>query len=159
MRLMSMIQVVIGAAFGFLVAQGLLYSLRWLVSRLRWEDLIARARAVRSASTPTVVSALIKYAAPIGVSAALITLGVWALSDYLAAKSARNAEANLFDPSAPPPIPDQAAPPVIHSAALPLEAPPEVTADAATATPDPYRDPAFKVQRKPRRAGAACAAP
>ena len=152
---MSMTQLVIGAAFGFLVAQGLLYGLRWLIGRLRWEELIARARAVRGTPAPTVVSALIRYAAPIGVSAALITLGVWALSDYLAAKSARTAEATLFDSSSPARVPDQSAPPPIRSAALPQAAPSERVADAAGIAADPYADPAFRVQRKARRPGAA----
>lgn len=151
---MSMTQLVIGAAFGFLVAQGLLYGLRWLIGRLRWEDLSARVRAVRGTPAPTVVSALIRYAAPIGVSAALITLGVWALSDYLAAKSARTAEASLFDPSAPARVPDQSAPPSIRSAALPQAAASEMVADPAGIA-DPYADPAFRVLRKARHAGAA----
>lgn len=155
---MSMTQLVIGTVFGFLIAQGVLYGLGRLIGWLRHgdlTDLLARARAVRATPAPTVVSALIRYAAPIGVSAALITLGVWALSDYLAAKSARTAEANLFDSSAPAPVPDQAAPPPIRSAALPPAAQSEMVADPASAAADPYADPAFKVKRKARRAGAA----
>jgi len=122
---------------------------------VRRGDLLARARAVRATPAPTVLSALIRYAAPVGVSVALLTLGVWAVSDYLAAKSARSAEANLFDSSAPAPARDQAAPPPIRSAALPSAAPSEMVADPASAAADPYADPAFKVERKARRAGAA----
>jgi hypothetical protein len=152
---MSMTQLVIGTAFGFLVAQGLLYGLGRLAGWVRRGDLLARARAVRATPAPTVLSALIRYAAPVGVSVALLTLGVWAVSDYLAAKSARSAEANLFDSSAPAPARDQAAPPPIRSAALPSAAPSEMVADPASAAADPYADPAFKVERKARRAGAA----
>src|SRR5690348_16573703 len=89
---MSMVQLVIGAACGFLVAQGVLYGLARLIGWLRQGDLVARARAVRATPAPTVLGALIRYAAPVGVSVALLTLGVWAVSDYLSAKSARNAE-------------------------------------------------------------------
>jgi hypothetical protein len=151
---MSMIQLVIGTAFGFLVAQGLLYGLGWLIGWLRQSDLLARARAVRATPAPTVLSALIKYAAPFGISAALITLGVWAVNDYLAAKSARNAEASLFDPSAAAPVPQQSVPPV-RSASLTPPAAPEAVDELAGSVHNPYADPEFKVQRKPRRTGSA----
>src|SRR5215472_4295646 len=104
---MSMVQLVIGAAFGFLIAQGVLYGLRRLIDWLRHGNLLAQARAVRAPPAPTVLGALIRYAAPVGVSVALLTLGVWAVSDYLAARSARNVEANLFDSSVQAPAPEQ----------------------------------------------------
>jgi hypothetical protein len=151
---MSMTQLVIGTAFGFLVAQALLYGLGRLIGWLRGGDLLARARAVRATPAPTVLGALIRYAAPVGISAALITLGVWAVSDYLAAKSARNVEANLFDSSAAAPVAEQGAPPV-RTVALTPPPQPEVVAEPARTAPDPYTDPEFKVQRKPRRAGGA----
>jgi hypothetical protein len=151
---MSMVQLVIGAAFGFLVAQGVLYGLARLIGWLRKGDLVARARAVRATPAPTVLGALIRYAAPVGVSVALLTLGVWAVSDYLAAKSARNAEANLFDSSAPAPAPEKGAPP-LRSASLTPPPPPEPVEEVSGTIQDPYADPAFKVQRKPHRAGAA----
>ncbi len=155
---MSMLQLVIGAACGFLIAQGALQGLRRLIGWLRQGDLLARARAMRATPAPTVLSALIRYAAPVGVSAALLTLGVWAVSDYLAAKSARNVEANLFDSSAATPVAEQGAPPV-RSAALPPPPEPESAHEAVhqvvNITQDPYADPEFKVQRKPRRTGAA----
>ena len=151
---MSMIQLVIGTAFGFLVAQGVLYGLNRLVGWLRHGDLMAQARAVRATPAPTVLGALIRYAAPVGVSVALLTLGVWAVSDYLAAKSARTAEANLFESPAPP-VPEKSAPPPVRSASLPALAPPEPLEEVSGTIQDPYADPAFKVQRKPHRAGAA----
>lgn len=151
---MSMTQLVIGTACGFLIAQALLYGLGRLLGWLRPGDLLARARAVRTTPAPAVLSALIKYAAPVGIGAALITLGVWATSDYLAAKSARNAEASLFDSTATTPVQGQAAAP-IRSAALTPPPPPEAVEEAANSAPDPYADPEFKVQRKPRRGRAA----
>jgi len=152
---MGMAQLVIGTAFGFLVAQGVLYGLSRLIGWLRRGDLLVRARAMRTTPAPTVLSALIKYAAPVGVSAALITLGVWALSDYLAAKSARNAEANLFDASASAPSPEQDTPPVRSAALTPAPSPPAAVDQPASTVPDPYTDPEFKVQHKPHRTGAA----
>jgi len=151
---MSMTQLVIGTACGFLVAQALLYGLGHLAGWLRHGDLLARARAVRATPAPTVLGALIRYAAPVGVSVALLTLGIWALSDYLAAKSARTAEASLFDSSAVAPNMEQRVPPVRAASLTPAPAP-EVREEPAGALPDPYADPLFKVQRKPHRAGAA----
>jgi hypothetical protein len=151
---MSMTQLVIGTAFGFLVAQGLLYGLGRLLGWLRRGDLLAQARAVRATPAPTLLNALIRYAAPAGVSVALLTLGVWAVSDYLAAKSVRNAEANLFDSSAAAPAAEQSAPPV-RVASLTPPPPPEAVDESARALPDPYADPAFRVEHKPHRAGAA----
>ena len=151
-----MIQLVIGTAFGFLVAQGALSGLRRLVGWLRQGDLLARARAMRATPAPTILSALIRYAAPVGVSAALLTLGAWAVSDYLAAKSARNAEANLFDSSAAAPVAEQSAPPLRSAALAPAPAPEAADEPpSAVAVQDPYADPQFRVQRKPHRAGAA----
>ena len=97
---------------------------------------------------------MIRYAAPVAVSVALLTLGVWAVSDYLAAKSARNVEAKLFETPAVSPSADQGAPPVRTASLNPAPAP-EALDDPAGALPDPYADPAFKVQRKPHRTGAA----
>src|SRR5262249_19451678 len=84
--------------------------------------------------------------------AALITLGVWAFSDYLTAKSARTAEASLFDSAAPAPEQSAASG---RSVALPPPPAPEV-ADATGGAPDPHARPAFQSQRKPRRPGAPC---
>jgi hypothetical protein len=149
---MSMIQLVIGTALGFLVAQALLYGFSRGLGWLRGGDFLARARAVRATPAPTVLSALIRYAAPAGVSVALVTLGIWATNDYLAAKSARNAAAHLFDSSAPVPGPEQDSPPVRSVALTPAPAPEVIEEPAA---PDPYADPEFRVQRKPHRARAA----
>lgn len=150
---MNMIQIVIGTAIGYLVAQALLHGLRLLTAWLRRGDLLAQARAMRATPAPTVLSALVRYAAPVGITAALITLGIWAVSDYLAARSARNAEARLFD-SPPAPIPGEERPPVRNAAPAPAPAP-DAVGNVADITQDPYSDPQFKVQHKTRRAGAA----
>ena len=115
---MTMIQIVTGTAIGFLLAEAVLYGSRRLLGWLRRGDLVARLRAVR-APGPTVLSAFIKYAAPVAISAALATLCVWGVSDYLAAKSARTAAANLFDNPAASPGED---PPQVASAGFPSAA-------------------------------------
>ncbi|HXY95849.1 MAG TPA: hypothetical protein VEH00_02665 [Steroidobacteraceae bacterium] len=150
---MSMTQLVIGTACGFLVAQGLLYGLGRLTGWLRQGDLLARVRAVRATPAPTVLGALIRYAAPVGVSVALVTLGVWAVSDYLAAKSAGNVEAKLFD-TASVAAAEPSVPPVRAASLTPAPAT-EPVDEPAVALPDPYADPEFKVQHKPHRSAAA----
>ena len=154
MLLMSMTKLVIGTVLGFLIAQGLLYALGRLSGWLRRGDVLARLRGIRTTAEPTVLGALVKYAAPLGIGAALITLGVWAVNDYLAAKSARNAEARLFDSSAPASDPEQPAAP-LQSVSLKPAPPIEVVEEATPTAADPYADPEFKVQRKAHRAGAA----
>lgn len=148
---MSMTRLVIGTAIGFLLAQGVLYGLSRLIGWLRRGDLLERGRALRLALSPAVLGAFIKYAAPVGIGAALLTFGVWAVSDYLAARSARNAEAKLFDSSAPPAA-EQGTPPARNAALTPP--PPPEAADETAGIRDPYADPVFKVQRKPHRSGA-----
>jgi hypothetical protein len=145
---MTMIQIVTGTAIGFLLAEAVLYGSRRLLGWLRRGDLAARLRAVR-APGPTLLSAFIKYAAPVAISAALATLCVWGVSDYLAAKSVRTAEAHLFDNPAASPGED---PPQVASAALTPPPPPEPSEEPVSAA-DPYADPEFKVQRKAHRGG------
>jgi hypothetical protein len=148
---MSMTKLIIGTALGFLLAQGLLYVLGRLIGWPGQGD--PRGRARPTPESP-VLGALIRYAAPLGIGAALITLGVWAVNDYLAAKSARSAEASLFDSSAQ--VADAEAGRRLHGTSpTPTTAPaPEGAEETAGAAPDPYADAEFKVQRKPHRAGA-----
>jgi hypothetical protein len=148
---MSMTQLVIGTALGFLVAQGLLYGARSLVGWLRRDGALARIRLPVRAPGPTVIAAFVKYAAPVGVSAALLTLGVWVVGDFFAAKSARTAAADAFDSSTPPPMPPPHAAPAATTALA--HAAPEPAEEEQVGAVDPYADPAFKVQRRPHRSG------
>src|SRR6267154_554855 len=88
---MSMTQLIIGTALGFFVAQGVLYGIRHLIGWLQRSD--ARKRILKPTRSlgSALISAFIKYAAPVGAGAAVITLCVWAVGDHLAAKSARSA--------------------------------------------------------------------
>jgi hypothetical protein len=148
---MSMTQLVIGTALGFFVAQGVLYSIRHLIGWLQRSD--ARKRILKP--TPSLgsafISAFIKYAAPVGAGAAVITLGVWAVGDQLAAKSARSAAtADAFKPATLVPASDS------HGSPDELA---RAASDRSTAVPadnvDPYTDSDFKVQRRSHRPGTA----
>ena len=139
---MSMTQLVLGCALGFIVAQGVLYGLRRLFA--------GKARTVSpepdEKSLPlSYVRLFIRYAAPVFASAAFVLLGAWTLQDYLSAKSARAAVAEVPDPVVvpePPPSASQA------SAAAAL-ADAESAADSG---PDPYADADFRVAHHARSA-------
>jgi len=151
---MSMTQLVIGAALGFIIAQALLFGLKRLLRRLRRGELPRLPRLPRWPDWrgSALLAGFIRYAAPLGASAAVVALGVWSVSDYLAAKAAHSAAvANLDEPVATAPLTDS------HDAAsevagLPAVATPERSAEPAPEA-DPYKDVEFKVRSTPHRAG------
>jgi len=71
---MSMTQLIIGTAFGFFVAQGVLYGIRHLIGWLQRSD--ARKRILKPTRSlgSALISAFIKYAAPVGAGAAVINV-------------------------------------------------------------------------------------
>ena len=148
---MNMTQLIIGTACGFLVAQGALYGIRRLIGLARGGELIGRLRSLRPGPSPNFIGAFVKYSAPVGISAALVTFGVWAVSDYLAARSARTAAANVFDSSAAQSAADQSGT-QIASAALTPPPPLEPVDEPASSKADPYADPEFRVAHKARHA-------
>lgn len=154
---MSMTQQVLGAALGFIIAQVALSGLRHAIRGLPGGGIVGRVRALTAPPGTAILGGLIRYAGVIAVSAALVTVGVWAVGDYLKAGSARNASiASADDSSSTAPTPDSRDTPAGATrvaAALPAE-PADADADAPAAV-DPYADPDFKVQHPPRRAGAA----
>ncbi len=153
---MSMTRLVIGAALGFLVAQGLLYGLRHAAGRLQRDEVlrrIARIRELLPARGSTFMAAFVRYAGVIGVSAALITLAAWAIGDYWTAKSTPTT-ANAFGPA---PAPGSDATPSSEDPASLAPAPSTHLPGAAEALEDadPYADGDFKVRRAVHRPGAA----
>jgi hypothetical protein len=152
---MSMAQLIIGTALGFIVAQSGLYGVRLSLGWLQRGDVGTRIRALTPSPGHAIVAGFIRYAAPIGASAALITLAVWAVGDYLAAKAAHSAAlASALDPA------------TATGAASPQGSPEEGAASAAAASEpattavqpeslDPYADPDYKVHRRARRPGGA----
>src|SRR5882724_6915622 len=153
LSVMSMTQLIIGTALGFFLAQGVLYSIRLLIGWLQRSD--ARKRILKP--TPSLgsafISAFIKYAAPVGAGAAVITLCVWAVGDHLAEKSARSAAtADGFKRSTFVPASDPHGSPNELSRTASVSKvgrSPALTADNV----DPYADSDFKVQRRSHRPG------
>jgi hypothetical protein len=145
---MGMSQLVIGTAFGFIVAQVLLFGIRGSIGSAQRDQLRLRLRKLMPTRGSVIVHGFVKYAAPVAVGAALITLGAWAVGDYFAAKSARSAPiASVLDPAVDAAGNDQSG-----NAAQTLPPPALAAADAAdegsAGTPDPYKDADFKVRHK-----------
>jgi hypothetical protein len=144
-----MIQLVLGAALGFIIGQAALHGVKQLVGWILRDEVRGRIRRLRGAA---LLSAFIKYSWVIGAIGALITIGVWTIGDYVGARSAhRAASANLTNDT--PAVP---APETHHSSDEP---PTSTLASNSPASPDrtqldPYADPDFKVHRRPHRAGA-----
>jgi hypothetical protein len=151
--IMSMAQLIIGAALGFIIAEGVLYGIRYVIVWLRRDETRRRFRTLTVSRESAFVAGFTRYGALVGASAAIITLGAWAVGDYLAAKSARSAAmANALDPATPVP-----APALPHAADDAGGVDAAADADSAKAVPvdgvDPYADPDFKVQHRAHRAG------
>jgi hypothetical protein len=149
---MSMTQLVVGATLGFLIAQGVLHGMKQFIGWAQRDAVRARVRAFTPAPATALIGGFVKYAGPVSASAALITLGVWGVGDYLAARTARAAAmANFYDPAAadPPTDPHNAS----DERAVLATAPALEPAPPAAEVVDPYRDQDFKVQRRPHRAG------
>ena len=150
---MNMSQLIIGTALGFCVAQVALYGFRHLVGWLRRAEVRQRIRELTPSRETDLIGGFIRHAGLIGAGAAIITLGVWTVRDYLVARSARSAAiASTFDPA--PAASDPAEERVVTDEAA---APAPATAVDASATPahevDPYADPDFQVRHRPRNAG------
>jgi hypothetical protein len=151
-----MTQIVVGAALGCIAAQGGLYGVRRLLGWLQRDEVGARIRALTPPSGHALIGAFIKYAAPVGASVAVITLGVWAVGDYFTARAAARSAALASTTDSAPAVPVAHAPPrtePAHTAAAPAVV--EAPVVAAVSKVDPYADPDYKVQRAPHRPGTA----
>jgi hypothetical protein len=160
---MSMIQLVIGSALGFVFAQGALFAARQGAGWLGRGRIPQRRGTLTPPQWTSFLGGFVKYAGPIAAAVALLTLGAWAVSDYLAARSAPGTTlAGTLDAptAAPAPAPSPGvaadeAPPAAAPRAAPRAAPPRVVGTAVAGSGDPYADADFKVKRPPHRAGAA----
>jgi hypothetical protein len=149
---MSMTQLIIGTALGFVVAQSALYALRHSFGWLQREEVRTRIRAMTPTPGHAFVAGFIRYAAPIGASAALITLAAWTVGDYLAARAAPGAAlAGALDPATAPGMP--AAGSAAERANGMLAAKTEPATAVQPEFVDPYTDPNYKVHRRPHRPG------
>src|SRR5579864_3321410 len=150
---MGMTQMVIGAALGCIAAQGGIFVFRRVVGWLQRDDVGVRIRAMTPQSGHALIGTFIKYAGPVSASVALITLGIWAVSDYVAARSAARSAAMASAVDVPPPQLAQAPPmPAPGSVSAP-PAKADTPVALAASKPDPYTDPDYKVQRPAHRAG------
>lgn len=149
----SMTQLVFGAALGFIVGQGVLNSMKHLVGWLRRDAVTERIRRLAPLRGSALIGGFIKYAGVLGAGAALITFGVWTVGDYLAERSAYSAAKDIVvDPSTATPVSDP------HDSPDEAEGvAPEPQAGSSAVPPignlDPYADSEFKVRRRPHRAG------
>jgi len=152
---MSMTQLIVSAALGFVIAQSALYGIRYSLAWLQREEVRTRIRAMTPSPGHAFVAGFIRYAAPIGASAALITLGVWAVGDYLAARAARTAAlASAGDPGTASGVsPAQGAPDESTGAAATGNSEPATAVQPESV--DPYADPDYKVHRRARHPGTA----
>jgi hypothetical protein len=149
---MSMTQLIIGAALGFILAEGALYGTRNLIIWVRRDGTLSRLRALSVSRESAWIAGFTKYGALVGGCAAVITLGAWAVGDYLAAKSARTAAlANAVSMPEPTPAPGAAGQSAKVATSSSRDAPEVVVASGV----DPYADPEFKVQHRSHRAGRA----
>jgi hypothetical protein len=144
----SMIQLVLGAALGFIIGQGVLHGTKQLVGWILRDEVRGRLPHVRGTA---LLGGFIKYSGVIGAIGALIFLGVWTIGDYVAARAAhRAASATVLDHPAMTPTPET---PVSSD-----EPPATASVSKSLASPDggehvdPYADPDFKVNRRPHRA-------
>ena len=151
---MSMTQLVSGTALGFLCAQALLYCLREL--RTSIAGYAERSREALPVSA--LISGFVRYAPLVAASAALATLGVWALKDHLAAKRAGTGPAAeaLDAAGAGSPLADsRAGVDDITLLTQPGGSNPGAFSSSSSSTPsDPYGDPDFRRPARPRHGGA-----
>jgi hypothetical protein len=148
---MSMMQLVIGATLGFLLAQALVFGARQLVDWAGQPQMRAWLADMVPAQRFAAFGGFPKYAALVLGSAAIITLGLWGVVNYLASKAEHTAAvAAALDPV---PAPAAAAIDETANAGNMSAAATPASASAETQLPDPYADPDFKVHRHVHRPG------
>jgi hypothetical protein len=152
---LSMTQLVIGTALGFLGAQALLYGLKQLSRRMAGKAQSPAARPGEPLPASAFMRAFVRYAPTVALSVALITLAAWAVKDHLAARRAGNvAVADSLDAAGAAQLADSRA--GVDDVAV-LTQPGGGSSPAAApaaAPPDPYSDPDFRRPPRPHRAGA-----
>jgi hypothetical protein len=152
---MGMTRLVIGTALGFMLAQAVLYGLKQLIGRLGRAEMRPRANRVSFARGSAFFGAFNKYAVLVAASAAVVTLGAWAVGDYLAAKAARSAAiASVADSSSGARGSDLRGSGDELAALAPPPRVDPATESSDEEIADPYGDSDFKVHRRPRRSGA-----
>jgi hypothetical protein len=148
-----MSQLVIGSALGFLIAQGLLYTIRHATGWLKHDGLRQRISRLIPSRGSNIIGGFIQHSGLIGASVAVIALGAWGARDYLAAKSARSAAiADVLDPAPAVSASDALGSPE-EAARLARASEAELPDAVPVNNVDPYADPDFQVHRRSHRAG------
>jgi hypothetical protein len=149
---MSMTQLIIGAAIGFIIAQSGLYGVRHSLGWLQREEVRTRLRALTPSPGHALIAGFVRYAAPIGAIVALITLGIWAVGDYLAATAAPSAGlASALDPPSTPAVTPPQSSTEEGSGGSATGAEPATAVQPESV--DPYADPDYKVHRRAHQHG------
>jgi hypothetical protein len=152
---MSMTQLVIGAALGFLLAHAALFGVQQLTSWVRSAQGREWLHELVPAHRFAAIGGFGRFAALVLGSAALITLGLWGVVDYLAARSEHSAAVTAaLEPVAPPSDSDsQTASEASATSPIPATAKAGAAPAGDSEAIDPYADPDFKVQKKTHRGG------
>ena len=153
---MSMTQLIFASALGFILAQGGLYGMRSFAGWLQRDGVRARIGGLIPSSAHGFIGAFIRYAAPVGASVALVTLGAWAVGDYLSARAARSELASGgLDGVTAAAVADGTAVADDAPSTAAAPAPDASAASTPVSTVDPYADEDYKVHHKKHRAGSA----
>lgn len=151
---MSMTQLVIGTALGFLCAQALLYSLKQLGNRIAGHAGRLPLSSREALRASALISGFVRYAPPVAASAALMTLGAWAVKDHLAARRASTVPvADALDAAGAGSLADSRAG-TDDIAVLTPTGGSNPAASSAAASADPYSDPDFRRPSRPHRGDA-----
>jgi hypothetical protein len=146
-----MTQLIIGAALGFIVGEGVLHGMKRLIDWLQRDEVRSRIRKLIPLRGSDLIRGFIKHAGLLGAIAALLTLGVWTVGDYLAARSVRSvAGASVVHPSA---LPRSSRHSPDEIAGL---TPASIVNSSAAGPVDnvgPYSDSDFRVDRRSHHAG------
>jgi len=144
---MNMIQLILGAAAGFIVGEGVLYGAKRFVNWL--PSIVARKRKLGALRTSSLIGGLVKYGSALAAVAAFITFAFWIVGDYVAEPPAVSmANVQGSDPSAGVSLSD---PDEVVGVSPAMRVNPSVKVKANNT--DPYTDSAFKVRRQPHQAG------
>jgi len=149
----SMTQLVIAAALGFIIGQCVLLALKHGIRYLRRDESRLLARRLFGSQGSSLTRRVVRYAFAVAASAAILTLGAWAVLNYQAAREAQRAVSNTA-------ARHDAAPPSPPASADVAAAQPEGSARTApgaaitqAAEVDPYADPSFKAPPTLHRRG------
>jgi hypothetical protein len=148
-----MTQLIFGAALGFILGEGVLYGLKHSIGWLQGAAVRKHVGSLFAVRGSDLIRGFIKYAGVSGAAVALITLAVWSVGDYLAAKSARRVtSANVAGVGAAASIPGPAPHGAPNEGATGMTPPSKANSGAAmpVVNVDPYDDSDFKIQRRPR---------